>query len=256
MENHDRGRDLKNILVMLLADGVISDDEKDHLKKIKRRLELTTEDFTELVDEFKQDPNRLNVPQGQAGRDALNLLLEAALADGEMTSAEMVILEKVARHVGVSDMELQSLIPGNDESIGRINDSVDELYEAFNSWDPATRAQKVLKIASYGVVAVVPLLQVLESYRIPDGAENSLELKLLVAGQLGQLKDTRAVYYLAQHVNIGDTDDEISNPEFRDQCAKAIGLITGLQFEGEDKQKMVRDWWLGPGKESFSELAI
>ena len=178
------------------------------------------------------------------------------MADGEIDTAEMIILEKVSRHLGVSDAELQSMIPGSYDTVGKINNAVDELYLMFGSWDHATRAAKVAEIASFGVLAVVPLLQVLESYRIPDGVENSLELKKLVVRHLGELGDARAVYYLAQHVNIGDTDDEISNPAFRDACCDAISRITGIQFEGKDKQAEARAWWLGPGKESYSELAM
>ena len=105
-------------------------------------------------------------------------------------------------------------------------------------------------------MSVVPLIQVLESYRVPNGVENSLEMKILVARQLGLLKDTRAVYYLSQHVNIGETDDEISNPAFRAACCDAISLITGIEFEGDSRDEAVRNWWLGEGQDAYNELAI
>jgi hypothetical protein len=256
MDKETGKRNIRNALVILSVDGNIAEKEKDYLRGLRRSLGIDEHEFTALIEEFKQDPKRLSIPRGEEGSEALRQMVEAAASDGKITIEERTVLAKVARHVGISEVELDSLIPVDHETADRIEEMVGEIYASFNSWDSAARAKKVEAIAVFGQDAVVPLLQVLESYRVPDGAENALDLKTLVAGQLGGLGDPRAVYYLAQQVNIGDTDDEISNPAFRNACADALGAIIGMSFEGEDRLGEVLEWWLGPGKDDYSELAI
>ncbi len=256
MQNEDAAKAVRNVLVILSIDGSISDEAKGFLAGLKRRLQIDESEFSQLVAEYRQSPQSMAIPRGQQGSDVFKMLIEAAKADGKVVPAERDLLERAAGHIGLSDMETQSLIPGMEEVVDTIHDRIDRIYESFNEWNSDTRRARVAEIGSFGGPSVVPLLQVLESYRVPDETTDNLELKTLVAQQLGELGDPRAVYYLSQHVNIGDTDDEISNASFRDACCRAIGNITGQDFGAGDIQEAVREWWRGAGKEHYTELAI
>lgn len=256
MQNEDAVKAVRNVLVILSIDGSISDEEKSFLARLKRRLQIDESEFSQLAEEYRRSPKSMTIPKGQQGSDVFKLLIEAAKADGKVVPAERDLLERVAGHIGLSDMETQSLIPGMEEVVDTINDKIDRIYESFNEWSSETRRARVAEIGGFGGPAVVPLLQVLESYRVPEETTDNLELKTLVAQQLGELGDPRAVYYLAQQVNIGDTDDEISNAPFRDACSRAIGNVIGQDFGAEDIQDAVREWWRGAGKEHYTELAI
>lgn len=262
--NDKQKKAIKNVLVMLSVDGEISESEKDFISKLKKRYQIAEEEFTGLLQEFRSSSVKMSIPKGEEGRDVFKLLVEAAEADGKVVLAEQRLLQKVAKHVGMSDMESESLIPGVEEAIIEINAMVEDMYSHFNEWDTGIRQEKLEEFVGFGSVAVVPLLQVIESYRVQDGAADNLELKTLIAEKLGKIEDTRPVYYLTQQVNIGDVEDEISNSKFRDACIEAISKLTGTQFEREEisdgnyvsRQEKVIEWWQLTGKEEFNELVI
>jgi len=253
-ENQEKS--LANVLVMMSVDGKITAEEKSFVEKLKTRFDIDNDDFSSLLEQFRNSPKHMAIPRGEEGRDVFKLLVEAAQADDTIAEPEQRLLQRVAKHVGLSDIEAQPLIPGAEESIAEIDEKIAQIYESFNKWDSKTRAARVEDIAKYGPLAVVSLLKVLESYRVPEGLPDNLELKTLVAEQLGQLGDKRAVYYMAQHVNIGDTDDEISNASLRNACAEAIEKLVGRKFDPENKLDAMRQWWISSGKDDYSELAI
>ena len=121
----------------------------------------------------------------------------------------------------------------------------------------AQRRAKLQELAAMGRGVVVPLLRVLESYKSPDGAPNALSLKARVAETLGELGDDRAVYYLAQQVNIGEQEDEITNAALRRASAAALGALVGAEFSADDEGvAAARQWWQGSGRRVYDRLAF
>jgi len=133
----------------------------------------------------------------------------------------------------------------------------DEIYQQFAGWPETTQREKLDQFASAGHAAVVPLLRILESYRTPVGAANTLFLKTMVCQQLGRLGDDRAVYYLCQQISLGDAEDEINSAALRYAAAEALGRIIGKPFTPDAQGvQTAREWWLGPGRSQYDRLAF
>ena len=133
----------------------------------------------------------------------------------------------------------------------------DEIYQQFAGWLETTQREKLDQFASAGDAAVVPLLRILESYRTPVGAANTLALKTMVCQHLGRLGDGRAVYYLCQLISLGDADDEINSAALRYAAAEALGRIIGKPFTPDAQGvQTAREWWLGPGRVRYDQLAF
>jgi hypothetical protein len=133
----------------------------------------------------------------------------------------------------------------------------DEIYQQFAGWPDATQREKLDQFASAGAAAVVPLLRILESYRTPDGAADTLALKTMVCQQLGRLGDDRAVYYLCQQISLGDAEGEIESAALRYAAAEALGRIIGQPFTPDAQGvQAAREWWLGPGRVRYDQLAF
>ena len=168
------------------------------------------------------------------------------------------MLERLAGHAGLDSADVAELV---DASVGTHEDEIGalvaEIYSDFVGWDEAARREKLAALARFGRESTLPLLRVLESYRAPDGAGNAIALKMLVVEQLGGLDDDRAVYYLAQQVNIGDLDDEITNAELRYAAAEALGRIISEGFSRDQAGvATARAWWLGVGLTRYDRLAL
>jgi len=133
----------------------------------------------------------------------------------------------------------------------------DEVYQQFAGWPETTQREKLDQFSSAGDAAVVPLLRILESYRAPVGAANTLSLKTVVCQQLGRLGDDRAVYYLCQQISLGDAEDEINSAALRYAAAEALGRIIGKPFTPDAQGvQAAREWWLGPGRARYDQLAF
>jgi hypothetical protein len=85
--------------------------------------------------------------------------------------------------------------------------------------------------------------------------DSGVTLKTDVACQLGRLGDDRAVYYLAHQVNLGDGDNEVTNPQFRMACAQAIAALVNEDF-GQAPVIGVREWWRQKGRSKYNRLAM
>lgn len=133
----------------------------------------------------------------------------------------------------------------------------DEIYQQFAGWPEATQREKLDQFASVGDAAVLPLLRILESYRTPDGAANTLALKVMVCQHLGRLGDDRAVYYLCQQISLGDAEDEINSAALRYAATEALGRIIGKPFTPDAQGvQAARDWWVGPARARYDKLAF
>lgn len=252
-------RNLKNIMVMVLVDGELNDQEELFLESLRDRTSIDPKDFQVLRDEARRNPTRLSIPKGAEGTDALKLLIQAALADGEISEREKTVIQKVANYLELSDSMVNQLIDEEQlspEEEEKLNHLIEEFYAQYNHWDDSTRRQKLGELESWARPVVVPVLRMIESYRTPDEAEDALDFKTDLAHLLGRLGDERAVYYLAQQISLGDDVEDISSPELRLASADAIEQITGRQFDPSDKLEDARKWWRNDGQTEYNHLAF
>jgi uncharacterized tellurite resistance protein B-like protein len=250
-------------MVIALADGQLTDEEKRFIQRLRQRLGLDEREFADLVAQVRADSKAVSLPKDPAEAiAAVRLIADAAAADGEMGAVEERIVRRLAAHVQLPPSELEALLRGSrgsEEAVdtAELEGRVEEIYAGFAEWDDSQRARKLEELGAYGPGAVRPLMQVLESYRTPAGLPDALALKALVAGQLGRLGDDRAVYYLAQQVSLGDIEDEITSADLRCACAEAMGRIVGEGFTADASGvAAAREWWTGPGRTRYSTLAI
>ena len=252
-------RDLRNVIVFAMVDGKLGVEEKRFVESLRVRLGIGEAELRELCDEVRRDPKRLSLPRDrQEAADVVRLLVGAAAADGEISTRERQLLSRLASKAGLEESDIEEVIASaqgaHQEEIEALTA---EIYAHFAEWGAATRAEKVAALAAFGRESVLPLLRILESYRVPDGANDLLELKELVVEHLGRLEDDRAPYYLAQQVNIGDIEDEISSAALRYAAAEALGRLVGKEFT-RDQEGVVaaRAWWFGGGIREYDRLAF
>lgn len=249
---------MHNVLVMILADGKVSEEEKTYIERLRERLGITEEQFKELVKEVRAGARQIRLPGSPSeAQEALRELVEVCLADGQIGPAEHRVLEKVARHLGLSNAALDQML---DESGGsheqEIQEKVEEIYTSFNAWSPDERRRHVAGLERFGRAAVMPLLQMLESYRAPDGAADVLELKVYIIESLAALGDTRAIYYLSTQVALLETS-EVSNDDVRFAAAEAIGRLVGKPFTRDPAGvTAAAQWWKAQGMKDFNTLSL
>lgn len=258
-EKKDVRNQLLNVLVFSLADGKVTEEEKQYIGRLRDRLGVATEEFSALVKQVRDGHRSLAVSSDPVlSGQTFELLLELAQADGEIANREETILRKVGRRAGLTEMEISERLAGRPETDSDrvLSPRIEELYRKFSEWDEATRKARVNTLSETRG-SVVALLRIMESYRTPDGASNGLGLKMLIAEQIGLRDDPRAVYYLAQQINLGNGEDELTSQAFREVVAEAIGRLVGQPFmRDEAGVASVRRWWNDIGRHEYSQLAI
>jgi len=275
--NDEAKRDLRNVLVMALADGRLTDAEKQFVHRLRERLGVSKDDLRQLIEQFKAHPKRITISPGPAGERTIQLMASMAAADGRISEREQRILDKLAEKAGLKRKKeapkpaatkpaaataappapTPDSIEADPADARKVAALTEEVYRSFNGWDPATRRQKLDELATLGTASLEGLLRIMESYRVPDKMPNALELKTLAAERLGGLNDSRAVYYLAQQVVLGEGDDDLSNPQLRAASAEALGKLVGQDFTRDQAGvEAARQWWLSQGSKQYSSLAI
>jgi len=254
-------QDLKNVMVLALADGQLSDEEKAFIERLRDSLGIDEDEFRRLVAQVRESPKSIVVPgDPSAGADAVRLLAEMAAADGQIGDLEQRVVRRAGQRAGMGAAAVESMLAQVAAASGSDDDSdarIDEIYAGFAEWDESVRREKVASLASGARAAVVPLLRILESYRAPDGAPDAFALKALVVEQLGRLGDTRAVYYLAQQVNLADVDDETTCAALRCAAAEAIGKLVAEPFTPDQAGlDAARKWWLAAGLVRYNALIL
>jgi len=246
-------RDLRNIIAFAVADGNLNEGEKQFIERARRRLGVGDAEFRDIVQQVRINPGRVSLPTDpRQAAEAVRLLAETARADGEVSDVERGMLSRLARRAGLP----QPPAPAGAKAAADLDAAVEALYAGFAGWDAETRRGQVARIAAAGRDAVVPLLRVLESYRVPEGSSDALVLKTVVAEQLGRLGDERAAYYLAQQVELADVEEEVSSSALREAAAAALGRIVGERFPpGPAGVEAARKWWFNKGLQQYSRLA-
>ena len=259
----DTEKDLRNIIVFAMADGDFNDDERAFVDTLRRQAGMTTEDYDALLAEAQAGESKLSLPRdADDARRIVDLLIQVAAADGMVSQRHRALLKRIARHIEFDEAAIDQMI---DESLAvdaaddvETEKELEDIYAHFNDWDAATRQAKLDALAAGGIQAALPLLRMLESYRVPDGAPNALDLKEMIVRKLGELCDGRAVYYLIQQISIGNQDDEITNVALRYASAEALGKITGLDFAGDQSGvDAARTWWsTSRQRDQYDRLAL
>jgi len=253
---------IRNVLVMALADGKVTVEEKEYIDQLRRKLGIDTEEFRELCRQVKQDRTRVKIPKdpGEA-REAIRLLCEVASADGEVSGIERRWLERLGEFAGLTHSAIEGLLPtardeGDEQQQTQLMTLVEELYQGFSGWDAARRLEQFAALGQFGRPAVIPLLRVLESYRVPDGAGSVVEMKIMAVDQLAALDDKRIVYYLAQHAGLIGSD-EMTSPALRAAAAEAIGRIIGQPFSRDEAGvDATRQWWRSTGMVTYRDMIM
>jgi len=256
----DAGRALKNVLVLAVADGQVAEEEKAYIGSLRDRLGIDAREFAHLCQSVRDGDRQIVLPHEPVEAErTLFALVGLAAADGKIAPVELRTLQRIAARLGIRPAQLETMIDQAGAPV-ELNDiqvvaMVEELYAHFAEWDDATRRAKLQAVGDLGRPAVKSLVRLLESYRKPEGTPDAVSLKVLVAEQLGCMGDSRPVYYLAQHVNLGDMDDEITSLALRAAAAEAIGKITGKGFTPDaDGIAAVRQWWQGEGGKQYDYL--
>lgn len=250
-----------DVLAVALSDGTLSEPEKQFINDLRLRLGVSDEEFRELLAQVRARPGELAVPDQAHATEVLELLVEAAAVDADIAPGEVAVIRQIGQSAGVDSAAVEAMLDSarhkQSQSEDRIEAFLEEVYLNFANWDADTRHQKIDQIGDFGGVAIVPLLRLFESYRVPDNMPDNLELKELVVDKFGQLGDQRAVYYLAQQVSIGDVDDEVTNGPLRFAAAHALGLLIGKEFPADQHGvEAARRWWFAEGNRKFDKLAF
>jgi len=255
-------RNMRNVIVLALADGTLSDEEKRFIDELRIKSGIGDEQFRRLCRQVREEPGKLAMSADpQEVREGIALLAEAAAADGRISPSEQELLQRLGQRVGMDDAAINGLIDSlaaaQTAREGQIETLIKEIYAGFAGWDERTRNEKLAAVGAFGRAATMHLVRALESYRTPAGAADALEVKKFIAVQLGLGGDDRAAYYLAQQVNIGDADDEITNSALRCAAAEALGKLVGESF-GPDQAgvEQARGWWQLAGHTRYDRLAF
>lgn len=253
---------LRNVILMALADGKVSKEEKQFIEKVRTQMNISDEDFKQLCQEIKTSPRKFRLPQDdRQASESIQLLVNMAASDGDISASERHILVSLAEAAGVTIPQLDAMLDNasgiTTEQQIRTEHLVNTIYQEFGNWDEQTQKAKLDELSNLGRAATIPLLRILESYRKPEGTADALELKTMVVRRLGQIGDVRAVYYLAQQITIGDTDDDISNTGLREASAEAIGKITNTPFTSDQAGvNAARLWWTSEASKKYNQLAF
>ncbi len=113
MELEDKMQICKVVAQAILADGQITDSERELIGKLMDRYELDDDQKKDVLNRnIGDDPAEL--AKSIASFDSKNeLLVELALAvavDGEISSSERALLDKVAGVLEVTDAELDMML--------------------------------------------------------------------------------------------------------------------------------------------------
>jgi uncharacterized tellurite resistance protein B-like protein len=100
MDENERKLYVQILAQMLIADGVLADEERSHLDRVMDRLEMSPEDREDALRGVSIDSPVEERVKG-LGEEAKNGLLEeveqALLVDGDMTNSERYFFDRVKK---------------------------------------------------------------------------------------------------------------------------------------------------------------
>lgn len=112
MEVEERAKVVDLLKAMLAADGVVSSEEREFLRRVVGRFGLSEEDCTDRV--VARDPGRIMATLRALAPDVqsrvMALLVEAAVVDGKVTPQERALLLASAATLGIEASALEERI--------------------------------------------------------------------------------------------------------------------------------------------------
>ncbi|GEM_PF-777155 len=103
-----RKRRWHNLLVAALADKALSEEERSYLGALRREIGVTDEEARAVAQQLRSGDTGLRFTGDHQDRaTVLRDLIGVALADGVIESPERRMLTRVARHLDISDAELE-----------------------------------------------------------------------------------------------------------------------------------------------------
>ena len=103
MDAHDRVLYVQILAQMLIADGVLADDERAHLDRVMGSLELTPEEREQVFKNVSLDSpveERVAALSVDAKQSLLDEVEKALTVDGGMSNSEKYFLSRVQKLVG------------------------------------------------------------------------------------------------------------------------------------------------------------
>ena len=112
MEVEERAKVVDLLKAMLAADGVVTSEERDFLRRVVGRFGLSDEDRTDRV--VARDPGSIMATLRALAPDVqsrvMALLVEAAVVDGKVTPQERALLLASAATLGIEASALEERI--------------------------------------------------------------------------------------------------------------------------------------------------
>jgi len=266
---------MKLVLVTVLADRTIDPAEKSLIRRLQERFGIDSDELQRLVQELRDrnDPDALLPGDPDGRRKALRLMVVAAQIDGRITDAERAVLAKTAGRLGFDNAAFEAIVregvamanryrgeggrsvpPVESPELQRRADAIVQQIRRGIS-DPAALREALGELERIGTSAVVSLVRAFESYLRPPPPATLARVREAAADALGRIGDSRAVYYLATFLLMGDDEDDTNDAKLRGAVAEAIGRIVGEPFTRDSAGvAAARAWWSREGSRRYQTL--
>ena len=107
---------LRNLMVMALADGVLTEDEIAYLREQRELWGVSEADFDQAMEYAQSSDGQMSYPEDpDKRRQLLEGLVHMMAADGDISHVELNLFALAAVKLGVDDQQLDAII---DRAIG------------------------------------------------------------------------------------------------------------------------------------------
>ncbi|MFI5380455.1 MAG: TIM44-like domain-containing protein, partial [Tepidisphaerales bacterium] len=115
-----RGGLLSWVVGVVVADGVVSPEEREMLRELATRRKIPQQAVDAMLAAALAGQLESISPVDQAeAREWLSAMIEAALADGKVTDEEWMVLRRMAGRAGLSESALQEMVRGTRRRVYR-----------------------------------------------------------------------------------------------------------------------------------------
>ena len=275
MEPQTAEQIIKAVLVTAMAHGAIAEREQELVRKLQKELKIDDGRMRELIAELRRggDLDAWLPADPEERRRILRLMIITAHIDGEISGCDWQVLEKVAERMGLDRAAFERLVQDcvtrldrrriegdaatptaeSPELRHRAEAIVQEIYR--RAMDAEALGERIGELVGIGPSAVLPLVRGFESYLRPSPPVTLARVKEAFAAALGRIGDSRAVYYLATFLMLGDQEGDTNDSMLRAAVAEAIGKLAGEPFaRSSEGVTAAREWWSRTGSRRYQTL--
>ncbi len=102
---------IEAVISLLTMDGELSRQKRRFLSDVCKRLKIPKKYRDESLEKAKQGKGRVRLPESEADKNHLMyLLVQAVVADGDVTPEERMILEDLVEMLGISKAKMETFI--------------------------------------------------------------------------------------------------------------------------------------------------